>query len=320
MGDEPALRGHAVDAENAGGIPEAQRLRRAALPGLDFRERTMPEDARRAKADYWDVWSDLFGQNYFKMLADWCAANNVEYIVHLDKDDSNPTFVRSGGDFFKNMRYVGIPGIDVIWAQIWFDHEADYPKMASSAAHLFGKPHAFTESFAAFYNPVDVPTAKWVIDYQLVRGINLIQVMFMSASSGGGRPGGRRRDGRTAGHGSGRNAGLGQGLAAGTNSAATTNAIAGQARGAGAGRGARAGGAGGAAAAGGARGPRFFASPEFPPVAKYVHRASYLLSLGTAGCPNRRLHSHHKPLVGRHCGGHEQPGHRAEAPGAAARL
>jgi hypothetical protein len=84
----------------------------------------------------------------------------------------------AGCDFFKNMRVVGIPGIDAIWTQIWYDHEADYPKMASSAAHLFGKPHALTESFAAFTNPVDVPTAKWVIDYQLVRGINLVQVMF----------------------------------------------------------------------------------------------------------------------------------------------
>jgi alpha-L-rhamnosidase len=227
---------------------------------------TLPEDARRAKSDYWDVWSDLFGENYFSRLSAWCRANNLEYICHLDKDDSNPTFVRTGGDYFKAMRNVGIPGIDVIWAQIWFDHEADYPKLASSAAHLFGKPHAFTESFAAFTNPVDVPTAKWVIDYQLVRGINMVTAMAMSASSGG-RGGGPNAAPR-------RTVGSGQALSSGTNAAATatTNAVAGARRAA---RG------GGGAAPAVPHGPRYYTMPGFPAVAKYVHRASYLLSLGT---------------------------------------
>lgn len=228
----------------------------------------LPEEARRAKADYWDVWSDLFGENYFNRLSAWCRDNNLEYICHLDKDDSNPMFVRTGGDYFKNMRNVGIPGIDVIWSQIWFDHEADYPKIASSAAHLFGKPHAFTESFAAFTNPVDVPTAKWIIDYQLVRGINMVTVMFMSASSGGGRPGGT-------------SAAPSPTVGTATSSPTTNNADASQFRGTSTRRGTRGGGAGGVAGAGGARGPRFYAGPEFPAVAKYVHRASYLLSLGT---------------------------------------
>jgi len=58
----------------------------------------LTEAQRRARADYWDVWSDLFGRNYFKQLSDWCAANNCEYIVHLDQDDRNVSLVRSGGD------------------------------------------------------------------------------------------------------------------------------------------------------------------------------------------------------------------------------
>ena len=74
---------------------------------------TVPEDARRAKADYWDVWSDLFGENYFSRLSAWCRANNLEYICHLDKDDSNPMFVRTGGDYFKDMP-MPAPTIDAV--------------------------------------------------------------------------------------------------------------------------------------------------------------------------------------------------------------
>lgn len=143
----------------------------------------LTEEAKRAKADYWDVWSDLFRDNFFTVQSEWCRENKIEYIVHLNHEDQLPGLIKSSGDFFKNMRNVGVPGIDAIWAQIWPDHVADYPKLASSAAHLYGKPRAFTESFAAYTHKPSVSQAKWVLDYQMVRGINSIQVMFMSAST-----------------------------------------------------------------------------------------------------------------------------------------
>lgn len=141
------------------------------------------EETKRIKADYWDVWSDLFRDNFFKVQSDWCRENNIEYIVHLNHEDQVPGLVKSSGDFFKNMRYVSVPGVDAIWSQIWMDHVADYPKLASSASHLYGRPRAFTESFAAYTYRPTVPQAKWVLDYQLVRGINSVQIMFMSAST-----------------------------------------------------------------------------------------------------------------------------------------
>ena len=143
----------------------------------------LSEEAKLMKADYWDVWSDLFRDNFFNLQADWCRQNNIEYIVHLNHEDQLPGLIKSSGDYFKNMRHVGVPGVDAIWAQIWMDHVSDYPKLASSAAHLYGKPRAFTESFAAYTYRPTVPQAKWVLDYQLVRGINSVQIMFMSAST-----------------------------------------------------------------------------------------------------------------------------------------
>jgi hypothetical protein len=143
----------------------------------------LTDEAKRIKADYWDVWSDLFRENFFDVQADWCRENNIEYIVHLNHEDQLPGLAKSSGDFFKNMRNVGIPGVDAIWAQIWMDHVADYPKLASSAAHLYGRPRAFTESFAAYTHKPSIEQAKWVLDYQLVRGINWVQIMFMSASA-----------------------------------------------------------------------------------------------------------------------------------------
>lgn len=141
------------------------------------------DESRRIKADYWDVWSSLFSENFFKIQADWCKENSLDYIVHLNHEEIGPALVKSEGDFFKNMRYVGVPGVDAIWSQIWMDHVADYPKLASSAAHLFGRPRSFTESFAAYTYRPSVSQAKWVLDYELVRGINSVQIMFMSSSA-----------------------------------------------------------------------------------------------------------------------------------------
>jgi len=147
-----------------------------------FLGRDLSEEQKLAKADYVDVWSDMFRDNFFKLEADWCAANGMEYIVHVDHEEKLMDLVRSEGDYFKNMRYVQIPGVDAIWHQIWYDNVDNYPKLASSAAHMYGRPRAFSESFAAYKPKPTVPDARWVVNEQLVRGINLFE--FMTWNSG----------------------------------------------------------------------------------------------------------------------------------------
>ncbi len=145
----------------------------------------LTEQQKRAKADYWDVWSAIFSKNFFGMQAKWCAENDVEYLVHLNHEDKMTGLIRSEGDFFRCMRDVQTPGIDAIWSQIWLDKIADYPKYASSAAHLFGRPRAFTESFAAYKPSPNLDQAMWILNHQIVRGINMVEVMWIPASSKG---------------------------------------------------------------------------------------------------------------------------------------
>lgn len=142
-----------------------------------FLGRDMNDEQKQAKADYVDVWSDMFRDNFFKLEADWCAANGLEYIVHVDHEEKLMDLARSDGDYFKNMRYVQIPGVDAIWHQIWYDNVDNYPKLASSAAHMYGRPRAFSESFAAYTPKPTVPDVRWVVNEQLVRGINLFEYM-----------------------------------------------------------------------------------------------------------------------------------------------
>lgn len=147
----------------------------------------MTDEQRRMKADYWDVFSRMFSAGFFQVLGEWCAANRLEYQFHLNHEEREMLLAHSEGSFFRDMRHIQVPGIDAIWHQIWTDTISDYPRLASSAAHVYGKPRAFTESFAAYHPIPDVKQARYILNEQMVRGVNLVEVMYFSATSRGPR-------------------------------------------------------------------------------------------------------------------------------------
>ncbi len=203
----------------------------------------LSEAEQRAKADYYDVFSLMFRDGFFKPQGLWCAAHAVEYQVHLNHEEMEMQLVRSEGEFIRDMKYVQVPGIDAIWHQIWTDTIADYPRLASSAAHIYGHPRSFTESFGAYRPAPDVTMARYVFNEQIVRGINLTEGMSYGASSV--RP-------------------LIPGSAAPAGSTAPTS------------------GAAGTTAQPQRRGglPAAMADPGWPALMDYVRRLSYVMSMG----------------------------------------
>ncbi|QJU60112.1 beta-galactosidase [Sphingomonas sp. AP4-R1] len=184
----------------------------ADLPALLLDDDTrLTERQTLVRADYYDVFSRLFADTFFQMQSDWCARYGLQYQVHLNHEERQIELGKSEGDFFRSMRSVQSPGIDAIWHQIWTDTVSDFPRFGSSVAHLNGRPQAMTESFAAFRPTPELPVARYVVDEQLVRGINLFEFMYI--------PGGRPT-------------------------------------------------------------PSFYADPDFPALAAYTRRASYLMSMG----------------------------------------
>jgi hypothetical protein len=136
----------------------------------------LPPEVVRAKADYLDVWSALFRDNFYKLLGEWCESRGMEYMVHLNHEETmldlahGGDMIRNEGSFFRDMRYVGVPGIDNL-SQIGPGVVADFPKLAADAAHVFGRPHVWTEGGGS-----PGQAGKFVADYQLVRGVNYLNV------------------------------------------------------------------------------------------------------------------------------------------------
>jgi hypothetical protein len=165
---------------------------------LQGRDAVLTPQQLRARADYYDVFADLFRDGFFKPQADWCAANGLEYQVHLNHEEMQLQLAHSEGDFFRDMRFVQVPGIDSIWHQIWTDTVSDFPRFASSAAHVYGHPRAFTESFAAYRPEPDITMARYILNEQFVRGVNLVETMYFPASSTPAREGGPPHGGPSA--------------------------------------------------------------------------------------------------------------------------
>jgi hypothetical protein len=150
----------------------------------------LTDEAQRAKADYWDVWSGIFRNSFFGEQAAWCAKYNVEYLVHLNHEETMMSLVRSEGDYFRDNRYVEVPGIDNLSQLVpsaihtpdgtWRVNN-NFPKIASSAAHLFGKPKVWTESAGG--PGID---GKFQLDFQMVRGVTELQIRVPGGRGGEG--------------------------------------------------------------------------------------------------------------------------------------
>ncbi len=140
----------------------------------------LTEQSRRANADYYDVWSGIFRSSFFGEQAAWAKKYNVEYLVHLNHEERMLDLEHSEGDYFRDERYVQVPGIDNLDQLIpSLVHQPDgvwkinnnFPKLASSAAHLFGKPKVWAEEGGGV--GVD---GKYQLDFQAVRGVNALQI------------------------------------------------------------------------------------------------------------------------------------------------
>ena len=154
----------------------------------------LTDEAQRARADYYDVWSGIFRSSFFGVQADWCASNHMEYLVHLNHEETMMALVRSEGDYFRDNRYVQVPGIDnlnqlapgaIHTPDGTWNVNNNFPKLASSAAHLFGRPKVWSEEGGGL--GID---GKFQLDYQLVRGVTALQIQVPGVRGGPGQAAG----------------------------------------------------------------------------------------------------------------------------------
>ncbi|MBO5316171.1 MAG: hypothetical protein J6B48_07075 [Clostridia bacterium] len=141
----------------------------------------------RARMHYGKLLGELFIDNTFKPISEWCEKNGICYSGHVLADNYPDGGIRGYYSLMNAMRNFHIPGIDVIWEQIRYpygdrapvDEEETarmpfYPRLASSAARQNGTNLALTESIGIYGDGITPDEIRYLTNYQIVRGINVI--------------------------------------------------------------------------------------------------------------------------------------------------
>ncbi len=128
-------------------------------------------DYRRTRVRYWKLLTDLFSQNYFKQIYDWCEARGQKFIGHLLMEESFASQMYSSGAVMPHYEYFSIPGMDCLGRNIIYDLT---PFQVGSVAQQLGKKRVMTECFALCGHNVSFDELRCICGHQMIHGINFL--------------------------------------------------------------------------------------------------------------------------------------------------
>lgn len=164
-------RGFAQEFRRRKGYDVGPYLDRMLVPATPFE----PEEMVRVRIDFHEVCTRLFVDNFLLPYRDWCRAHGLLFGGHFSGEDEPRNSWRTGyGSIMKVLRAMDLPGVDVIWRQLYPGlREHPFPKYASSVANQNGRQFALSESFGVYGNGVTPELMRWMVDYMFVHGVNL---------------------------------------------------------------------------------------------------------------------------------------------------
>lgn len=155
------------------------------------------EETIEYKRRWYDLCSRVYCDNFLLECKRWANENGMKFTGHLDKDD-HPLGCMHGSHFhqLRGLRCMDLPGVDVIWRQIFPGErrtvfvggnpsgtEAEnrfFPRYASSAAAQTGADRAMTESFGVYGFGTTYEQMRYVLGFQAIRGVTVVNMMLMS--------------------------------------------------------------------------------------------------------------------------------------------
>ena len=132
------------DVENA----YASRYGRDLMPDLIHIFLGDTDRSKSVRYDYYTLLSDLYEEAFFSQISDWCARNKISFSGHLLLEDDIRYHTVFEGNFFSLMRHMHFPGIDMLQSIPSMLCHSDYaftPKLVSSVARAYNRPHVMSE-------------------------------------------------------------------------------------------------------------------------------------------------------------------------------
>ena len=132
------------DMENA----YASRYGRDLLPELAAIFLGESDRAKSIRYDYHTLLSDLYEESFFAQISDFCARHEISFSGHLLLEDDIRYHTVFEGNFFSLLRHMHFPGIDMLQSIPSMLCHGDYaftPKLVSSVARAYNRPHVMSE-------------------------------------------------------------------------------------------------------------------------------------------------------------------------------
>ena len=132
------------DVENA----YASRFGRDLFPDFVFIFLGNSDAAKSVRYDYYTLLSDLYEESFFSQISDWCARHRISFSGHLLLEDDIRLHTVFEGNFFSLLRHMHVPGIDMLQSIPSMLCHSDYaftPKLVSSIARAYNRPHVMSE-------------------------------------------------------------------------------------------------------------------------------------------------------------------------------
>ncbi len=140
----------------------------AILPALFSDD--VPDHAR-ARVRFWRLVTELFSENYFHQIYDFCHAHGVRLTGHLVKEDFLPDQITTNGACMPHYEYFDIPGMDWLCRPV---KPVLTIRQLTSAAAQTGKAKVLTEAYAACGHGIGHDELRRNFEWMAVRGVNLL--------------------------------------------------------------------------------------------------------------------------------------------------
>ena len=123
------------------------------------------------RVKFWKLVTELFSKNFMKQIYDWCNEHGFKLTGHLVSEETFYSQLTSNGACMPHYEYFDIPGMD------WLGRHNTpglTPYQVGSVARQTGKKQVMSETFAMCGHNVGHDELKSMLEFQMVRGINLL--------------------------------------------------------------------------------------------------------------------------------------------------
>jgi len=129
-------------------------------------------DYMKVRYDFWRTVTLLFLESFSKQIYEWCDNNSLEFTGHyLSEDDLLGQTIRIGAAM-PHYEYQHVPGIDHLGMHVWGSLLT--AKQVSSVANQLGKERVLCEVYGCTGNYPSFEDRKWIGDWLITMGVNLM--------------------------------------------------------------------------------------------------------------------------------------------------